>query len=198
MVCVPQVTRPQRNTVPITCRAQAGDSTLVGFVCNQKQVFPKSRRQKLVPLILLQVSVQSRYKCLRANQISLCSTFLHMRANSCLCAGYTCFRPNPDQVHLCCLFLCPYNSTSLCEATNALREEPSPLRSPPYTRFVCSGSRRAYGCSYCSAHSATMGTLWKGDSVFLAKNAVAMDPDPSREVLFVAACYLGIMRRSNY
>ncbi|CAM9837574.1 unnamed protein product, partial [Sphacelaria rigidula] len=38
---------------------------------------------------------------------------------------------------------------------------------------------RAYGCSYCSAHCAALGTIWKGDSVFLHKNKQAMADEPS-------------------
>lgn len=34
---------------------------------------------------------------------------------------------------------------------------------------------RAYGCNYCSAQYATLGTLVRGSGVFLNKNASAMD-----------------------
>eukprot|EP00903_Cladosiphon_okamuranus_P005778 g5726.t1 len=41
---------------------------------------------------------------------------------------------------------------------------------------------RAYGCGYCAAHCAALGTIWRGDSVFLAKNIKAMAPVPDPEV----------------
>lgn len=43
------------------------------------------------------------------------------------------------------------------------------------TTYVVS---RAYGCGYCSAHTAGLGTIWRGDRVFLAKNIAAMAPEP--------------------
>lgn len=39
-------------------------------------------------------------------------------------------------------------------------------------------THRAYGCGYCSAHTAGLGTIWRGDRVFLAKNIAAMAPQP--------------------
>ncbi|CAN0439495.1 unnamed protein product, partial [Laminaria digitata] len=41
---------------------------------------------------------------------------------------------------------------------------------------------RAYGCAYCSSHTAVMGTVWKGSCGTLAKNALAMDPEPNPEI----------------
>eukprot|EP00752_Nemacystus_decipiens_P018246 g16374.t1 len=41
---------------------------------------------------------------------------------------------------------------------------------------------RAYGCGYCAAHCAALGTIWRGDSVFLAKNIKAMAPEPDPAV----------------
>ncbi|CBJ25934.1 probable fusion protein [Ectocarpus siliculosus] len=41
---------------------------------------------------------------------------------------------------------------------------------------------REYGCGYCAAHCAALGTIWRGDSVFLAKNIKAMAPEPDPEV----------------
>ncbi|CAN0161166.1 unnamed protein product [Scytosiphon promiscuus] len=43
-------------------------------------------------------------------------------------------------------------------------------------------SSRAYGCGYCAAHCAVLGTIWRGDSVFLAKNIKAMAPQPDPDV----------------
>ena len=41
---------------------------------------------------------------------------------------------------------------------------------------------RAYGCGYCAAHCAALGTIWRGDSVYLAKNIKAMAPEPDPAV----------------
>lgn len=35
---------------------------------------------------------------------------------------------------------------------------------------------RAYGCCYCSANCASMGTIWRGHGCFLDKNVSATDP----------------------
>ncbi|CAM9460800.1 unnamed protein product [Pylaiella littoralis] len=39
---------------------------------------------------------------------------------------------------------------------------------------------RSYGCSYCAAHCAGLGTVWRGDGIYFPKNAQAMVPDPDR------------------
>lgn len=43
---------------------------------------------------------------------------------------------------------------------------------------------RVYGCGYCAAHCAAMGTIWFGDSVYLDKNVASMDPSEPHEETF--------------
>lgn len=52
----------------------------------------------------------------------------------------------------------------------------------PSTPSLTHDVLRAYGCGYCAAHCAALGTIWKGDKIFLAKNVSAMAPSPDPKI----------------